>query len=246
MIGSSEIRKLEIKEICQIIKEKYDDLRYKGILLCEGEGNSLDAKLYSKVYPFLLVIPVGGWTDVTKLLKSIRKRNEGKMVYGLIDRDSNSKRKIKELRVIEGVYCTKLPFIENIICTPEIIKILCKHLGIDYRKTIKSINQILLSAIASKIKDSFPVNVGLSKDELVESVSVSIRKENGTIIEKTVNASSCLYAYRDKSIANLVASGLCINGRQEYYNFIGKLLDDVSVATDIVKVAKSYLPVIGE
>lgn len=244
-MSSSEVRKLEIKEICQIIKEKYDKEKYNGILLCEGEINSLDAKLYSKVYPSLLVIPVGGWTDVTKLLRSIRKRNEGIEVYGLIDRDSSSKRKIKEIRINEGVYCTKLPFIENIICTPEIIKILCKHLDLDYRKTIKSIDQVLLSAIANKIKDAFPVNVGLTRDEAIESVSVLIKKEDGTIIEKTVNASSCLYAYRDKSVANIVAAGLYINGRQEYYNFIGKLLDDENIATHIVKVARSYLPVIG-
>ena len=143
------------------------------------------------------------------------------------------------------MYCTKLPFIENIICTPEIIKILCKHLDLDYRKTIKSINQILLSAIAGKIKDAFPVNVGLAREENIESVSVAIKKENGSVIEKTVNACSCLYAYRDKSIANIVAAGLYINGRQEYYNFIGKLLDDANIATDIVKVARFYLPVIG-
>ena len=245
MIGSAEVRKLAIKEICQISDEKYDEEKYYGILLCEGEMNSLDAKLYSKVYPALLVIPVGGWTDVTKLLRSIRKRNEGIEVFGLIDRDSNSKRKIKELRVNEGVYCTKLPFIENIICTPEIVKILCKHLDLDYRKTIKSINQILLSAIANKIKDAFPVNVGLTRDETIESVSVSIKKEDETTIEKTVNASSCLYAYRDKSVANIVAAGLYINGRQEYYNFIGKLLDDANIAPNIVKVARFYLPVIG-
>ena len=130
MIGSAEVRKLAIKEICQIIDEKYDEEKYYGILLCEGEMNSLDAKPYSKAYPALLVIPVGGWTDVTKLLRSIRKRNEGIEVFGLIDRDSNSKRKIKELRVNEGVYCTKLPFIESIICTPEIVKILC-NVGTD-------------------------------------------------------------------------------------------------------------------
>ena len=101
-----------------------------------------------------------------------------------------------------------------------------------------------VETLANKIKDAFPVNVGLTRDETIESVSVSIKKEDETTIEKTVNASSCLYAYRDKSVANIVAAGLYINGRQEYYNFIGKLLDDANIAPNIVKVARFYLPVI--
>lgn len=245
MLGSSEIKKLEIKEACRLIKEKYDKEKYVGVLLCEGEMNSLDVKLYSKVYPYLLVIPLGGWTDVAKLLRSIQKRNEDIKIFGLIDRDSNSKMKIKKLRQNENIYCTKLPFIENVICNPEIIKVICEYKGIDYKKTIKSVNQMLLSAIANKIKDAFPVNVGLTRDELIESVSIIIKKENGEVIEKTVNASSCLYSYRDKAVANIVAGALSINGRQEYYTFISDLLEDENVGSRIVKVARAYLPNIG-
>lgn len=138
MLGSSEIKKLEIKEACRLIKEKYDKEKYVGVLLCEGEMNSLDVKLYSKVYPYLLVIPLGGWTDVAKLLRSIQKRNEDIKIFGLIDRDSNSKMKIKKLRQNENIYCTKLPFIENVICNPEIIKVICEYKGIDYNKICES------------------------------------------------------------------------------------------------------------
>lgn len=111
--------------------------------------------------------------------------------------------------------------------------------------TIKFVNQMLLSAIANKIKDAFPVNVGLTRDELIESVSIIIKKENGEVIEKTVNASSCLYSYRDKAVANIVAGALSINGRQEYYTFISDLLEDENVGSRIVKVARAYLPNIG-
>lgn len=244
MIGSSELKKLEIKEICKIIQNRYDEKKYYGVLLCEGELTSLDVKLYSKVYPYLLVIPIGGWTDVAKLLRSIQKRNEETRVFGLIDRDSNSKAKVKKLKECDNIYCTKLPFIENIICAPEIIKLICEYQNIDYKKTIKKINQLLLSAIANKIKDSFPVNVGITRDELIESVSISIKKENGEIIEKTVNAGSCLYSYRDKTVANVVAGALSINGRQEYYNFISKMLDDENISSKVIKVARAYLPTI--
>lgn len=246
MMGSSEVRKLEIKQICKLLEEKYDKTLYTGVLLCEGDENSIDVKLYSKVYPQLFVIPVGGWSDVLKLVHSIEKRNEGVKVFGLIDRDASTKKRIKNLREENKVYCTKLPFIENVICTPEMIKVLCKYRNLEYKKTIKNINETIMNVLSSKIRESLPINVYIPDNECIESVSIVIIRSKGQIVEKTVNAGSCLYTYRDKTIANIVAIAIGLRNRQDYYTYIETLLDDSNVSSDIVKVTKNYLPNVGK
>ena len=59
----SESQQREIKRITVRILEKFDKEFYDGVLLCEGSENSIDIKLYSKVYLDLLVIPAGGCTE---------------------------------------------------------------------------------------------------------------------------------------------------------------------------------------
>lgn len=239
----SEARRLEIKRICECISSKYDSKVHLGVLLCEGEENSIDVKLYSKVYPYLLVIPSGGCSDIIKMIHSVRKKNEEISILGLIDRDANSKKEIRKLEE-ESIYCTKLPFIENIICTPEVIKIFSRRLNIDYDQTIKKINEEVLKLFAQKLKDVFPVNVSISYDDLIDNVFFSIKKKNGITLEKTVSESNILYRYRDKMIANVVAYALGLNGRQSYYEFVKDMLEDIEVSHKLIKVTRAYLPMI--
>ena len=241
---SSEIRGLEIKQICKFIDENYNSSIHAGVLLCEGNENSIDVKLYSKVYPYLFVLPIGGCTDVINLIHSIRKRNEEVLIVGLIDRDSNSKEEIKHLQKDKGVYCTKLPFIENIICTPEIIKILCRYLNMDYKKTIKQIEESLMKSWINKLKDHFPVNVSISRDDLIESAFISIKKKDGGTVEKTIIEANILYTYRDKTIASIVADAFMLKGRPAYYNFIAEMLEESLVSHDILMATRAYLPMI--
>lgn len=241
---SSEVRKIEIRQICKMIDENYDPSNHIAVLMCEGNENSIDVKLYSKIYPYFYIIPSGGCSDITKLIHSIRKRNDDKLVLGLIDRDANSKKEIRILEKEKEIYCTKLPFIENVICTPEVIKVLCRYLNLDYKQTIKSIKESLMKAWINKLKDAFPMNVSISRDDLIESASISIKKKDGTIVEKTIDESNILYRYRDKAIASIVADSLMLKGRQAYYEFIKEKLDDPLISHDLLKAMKNYLPTI--
>lgn len=244
MAISSEVRRQEIEKICLWIDEKYNSSIHEGVLLCEGDRNSIDVKLYSKVYPYLLVVPAGGCTDIEKLISGVRRKNPTLKIFGLIDRDAHSKRELRKLQQGKKIYSTKLPFIENVICTPEVIKIICQYLNLDYKKIIKEINEGVLKALTNKIKNSLPVNVSISADDLIESISFSIKLKTGAVVEKTINERSSLYSYRDKTIANLVAEAFDLNGRQGYYQFIEKLLKKPEVEHDLLKAVRAYLPMI--
>ncbi len=244
MLCSSEIRREEVERICFKIREEYKTSKHIGVLLCEGDENSIDVKLYSKVYYYFLVIPSGGYTDIIKILPSVQKRMEGISIFGLIDRDANSKEEIKTLRKEKNVYCTKLPFIENIICTPEVIKIICAYLGMDYKVVIKEIKEKLMHMLSKKLKDTLPINMCIPINDLISNISFSIEKNDGTILKKTVSETSILYSYRDKVVASVVADAFKLKGRQRYYEFIAEMLNEPCVSIDIIKVTSAYLPMI--
>ena len=237
--------KRDVDQICEYIEEFFDEVNHMGVLLCEGDDNSLDVKLYGAVYPYLLVIPAGGFADIKKLLPWLKNRINVP-AYGLIDRDGISKKEINVLQNTKQVYCTKLPFLENIICTPEMIKIGARYLKLDYRKTLKNITENAMSSLSRKIKDALPVNISVSRDDIVESVRIVIVKDDGCIMEKTVSEANVLYTYRDKTIASHVSEAFGLHGRQDYYAFIITLLEDSVTSTDVINVARSYLPMIGE
>ena len=236
--------KRDVDQLCAYIEEHFDEEKQLGVLLCEGDDNSLDAKLYGAVYPYLLVIPTGGFADIKKLLPCVKNRIEVP-AYGLIDRDGIAKKEINELKTNRQVYCTKLPFLENIICTPEMIKIGARYLKLDYRKVLKAVRENAMTSLSRKIKDTLPVNMSVSRDDVVESVQIVIVKSDGCTMEKTVNEANVLYTYRDKTIASEVSEAFGLHGRQDYYDFIEKLLEDSVEANDVIKVARSYLPMIG-
>ncbi len=245
MSKSHASMKRNLDQLCSYVEENYDEDSYVGVLLCEGDDNSLDAKLYGAVYPYLLVIPTGGFADIKKLLPCLKNRIDYP-AYGLIDRDGISKKEIQELQKNKQVYCTKLPFLENIICTPEMMKIGARYLEADYRQALKRVRENAMSSLSRKIKDTLPLNISVSQDDVVESIQVVIVKDDGCIMEKTVSSANVLYTYRDKTIASYVAEAFGLHGRQDYYAFISRMLEDSSTCNDVVNVARSYLPMIGE
>ena len=83
-----------------------------------------------------------------------------------------------------------------------------------------------------------------SLDELIESISFSIKKKDGSIVQKTVNESSSLYSYKDKAIASIVADAFMLKGRHTYYDFIAKMLEEPHVSHDLLIATRAYLPMI--
>lgn len=240
MPNEEQMRK--VKEIVAYALNVLDStIQYEGILLCEGTFTSVDVRLYQKVYPSLLVIPIGGCSDIIKLFVPIKKRMCGYSTFGLIDRDALSKSEVRRLRKM-GIYCTKLPFIENIISAPEIIRILCKEKGCDYEESTFKIRAKLLHILSRKLRDALPINIPIGENEPITSITIRIKKCDGTFVEKTVDENNIIYSYRDKAVANETADVLRIVGRKKYYDFFIKSLENPEISEKIVHCASAYLP----
>lgn len=234
--------KMQAKEIASYAAEIIEqDRSKKGILLCEGTQNSMDVYLYSAIYESLVVVPVGGCSDIRKLMPFMRKYSEYK-TFGIVDRDNNSKRKIREMQKVNQIYSTKLPFIENIICCPEVLKIITKNSGLSYAEIIKEVRSGLASILVEKLSLLNPFNVDLPYDKEVQFVSITI-VAGDNMVQKTIDLSNVMYTFRDKAIVGKVADAMGFHGREAYYSFLKKELSTNKREKLLFAMAK-YLPVI--
>ncbi|MBQ9313554.1 MAG: hypothetical protein IJ220_00905 [Clostridia bacterium] len=220
----------------EIIKK--DKSKY-AVLLCEGTEDSMDVYIYSKIYPEFIVIPSNGCTDVMRLMPFMRKYFEYK-TFGLIDRDNCSKRRIRSLQKHENIYCTKLPFIENIICCPEVIKIIAGESGKDSSEVLRRVRNGLASILVDKMSLLNPFNIDLPEDKEVQIVSISIVTRSRTV-HKTIDLANVMYTFRDKAIVSQVADAMDFRGRENYYSFLKEQIEGTKSEKILQAIAK-YLP----
>lgn len=231
-------RAIELAEEIDIIIKR--DKSKKAVLLCEGTLTSIDYMIYKEIYPGFIVIPSDGCTDIKKLMPYMKKYCEYK-TFGLIDRDNNSKKQIRAMARESDIYCTKLPFIENIICCPEVLKILSKIRQRDYGDVIGKVRETLASLLAEKLSLLNPFNVDLPKDCEVELVSIMIVTKN-SMIQKNIDLSNIMYTFRDKAIVGAVVDALDLNSKEAYFKFFENALNGEYREQLLFAVAK-YLPV---
>ena len=225
------------------IDEVKKENRKIGILLCEGDENSIDKAVYEIVYPDLLVVPVGGCSNVTRLLPRLKETLGyfDMYAYAIIDRDALSKKETKNLLSKKGIYTTKLPFIENVICSPEVISIICSREGLDYHTTLEKIQKELMKILWQKLKEALPINLGIETNEQIKylQIGASTRKKS---INKVVVQSSILYSYRDKVITTIVGTHIGLRGKKAYYNYMFDMISDIEFKDALARAFATYLP----
>jgi len=215
-----------------------------GILLCEGNYDSIDFAVYSLAYPELLVVPCEGCTVVTKMVSKVLWRLKGKTeakVFAIIDRDDLTKKRIRALEK-QGIFCTRLPFIENIICCPEVLKILCNIYEKNYISVRNRISSGLLERLQNRIKQYLPINMDCSAWERSASVTIVYSDASGNVKkEKTVTRDNIFYVFRSKETVSQTASALGLTDRDRYYEAIKEQLNG-EYGTELLLAMMKYLP----
>ncbi len=243
MAGSKLHSSSLTKEIAEkAIKRIQEDPFVTGILLCEGDESSIDKAVYSAIFEDLYVFPVGSCETVKNILPRVRKRllAYGVHTFGIIDRDALSKIEMRQLLKCIGVTTTKLPFIENMICTPEMIRVICQKKGFSFEEKLHKIQITLMRVLWQKLKEALPINIGIRKNErLWELMIGATTKKNA--FHKVVTKENILYVFRDKVVVSVVAASLGINGKQAYYNEIKQLLSSEEYKEVTVKNLKKYI-----
>lgn len=96
----------------------------KNVLFCEGDDrNSLDYKIYSKLFKNLNVIPVIGHEEVIKYATAFNKNKSlsSLTAYGIIDGDAWTDEEIESKRK-NNIFTLPFNEIENALCQKEILE----------------------------------------------------------------------------------------------------------------------------
>lgn len=241
--GEVNYRTISKEIVAWALEESTKEDGKLGVLLCEGDENSIDNIVYSLVFPNLLVVPVGGCSTVSRILPKLRMELSLLNLYafGIIDRDALSKKEVKRLFNNKGIYTTKLPFIENIICTPEVLRYVCQYLEIDYYDLLNKVEKELLKILWQKLKEALPINLGIEKNERIIYLKIGASTKRQAI-EKRVDRESILYSYRDKIITTIIGTHIGLQGRKAYYNFIKDLINMEEYRDPLSKAFAKFIP----
>jgi len=241
--GEVNYRTISKEIVAWALEESTKEDGKLGVLLCEGDENSIDNIVYSLVFPNLLVVPVGGCSTVSRILPKLRMELSLLNLYafGIIDRDALSKKEVKRLFNNKGIYTTKLPFIENIICTPEVLRYVCQYLEIDYYDLLNKVEKELLKILWQKLKEALPINLGIEKNERIIYLKIGASTKRQAI-EKRVDRESILYSYRDKIITTIIGTHIGLQGKKAYYNFIKDLINMEEYRDPLSKAFAKFIP----
>jgi len=243
-MSAYRLSKSRVRTIIDYVLDKIDeDKRKVGVLVCEGDESSIDFAVYRAIFPELVILPVGGCGAVVNIIKKIKKELAFFDVYafGITDRDALSKGEIKQLYDEHGIYTTKIPFIENIICCPNVLSYVCEDLGLDSEVIIGKVQKCLMLTLWRKMKETLPINLGILRDEEIEQLRFGASTEEKTI-EKLVDSENILYAYRSKRIVAIVANELHMRNAKEYYEKIKQMLADKRYRSKLVRAMACYVP----
>ena len=93
------------------------------ILFVEGEADSLDVKLYSRLFSNASVVPIGGCEDVIKAVHGLQSTNSAHRVqaFGLIDRDNRENDEVERLSR-QNVYALNVYSVESLYYCSDAIQ----------------------------------------------------------------------------------------------------------------------------
>lgn len=147
-----EDKSLGIKHILEIIGSR------EPIIYIEGDYQSIDYKIYSKIFKEFKIIPVASCTEVIKICKSIHRCNlnyNGK-IYGIIDNDFKSDAAISKYKN-DNIYTLPCSEIENLLFHPLILE-----------HVLKKNNSAENNAIISKLKKVIIEDMKTNREEIIK------------------------------------------------------------------------------
>ena len=127
-----------------------------SIILCEGDINSLDYQIYSKLFANKKVIPCGS-NSILKVKEEKLKGHEN--VCAITDRDVLSSSDIEDL-LKEDIYTLKVRAIENVLVIDLVLNYICKKENIKEFETVtNNIKHILFNKYGKRLNKQFEFNI---------------------------------------------------------------------------------------
>lgn len=127
----------------------------KPVLFIEGDAvHSIDAKLYTLVWPEFTVRPLG---SCNKVIETTRSFNDLKPMhhldsYGIVDRDRRSGEEVGYLRG-KRIFVPDVAEVENIFLLEEVIKVMARHRGKDADRVFARVKHQVMATFARRFDE---------------------------------------------------------------------------------------------
>ena len=129
-----------------------DKLALYSTILCEGNSNSLDYKIYKKIFPNKQIIPCGA-NSILKIKEY--KHEKFNNVCAITDKDKLNMVEIDELEK-HHIFCLRVRAIENLMVSDEALKNICDEMKVaNYFEKIDNIKTVLFNKYGAKLNKEF-------------------------------------------------------------------------------------------
>lgn len=216
----------------------------KPVIFIEGENGSFDVSLYRSLFKEFLIIPVGSCSQVIQSVKVLKESGQFHHLstHGIVDRDRRNEREIASLNKA-GVFVLSVAEVENLFCTPEILKLVAKKLALDEEEklnesiafsfdklndeidnqiSLKTINEVKFQLNLFDDKSKGPANIKAELSRLsgainVDELYITIQNEFKKTVEEK-DYIGLLKLYNRKSLSSQLSGiyGLSGGGLPEY------------------------------
>jgi ABC-type cobalamin/Fe3+-siderophores transport system ATPase subunit len=232
----------------------------RKILLVEGKEQSLDAPLYSLLFPQISVIPKEDCREVEHSVRGLRGAPEMHWIdaWGLVDNDQRSQEDIARLRSV-GVWALSHYSVEALYYHPKILARIAERqahvTGSDPSALVKSAvdnaiaatkaqkDHLVTSAVLRSARDKILTSLPRREDiigggSVKAEVDISFLRTqeearfDALIIAADWDGLLTRYPLRESSAFDRIVSGLKIADRDTYRASVLKLLQDDAAAVD--------------
>lgn len=151
----------------------------KPILFCEGELNSLDYLVYSRVYPDYTVIPLGSCEHVihaTRSFESVPLLHNYRVI-GIVDRDQRTVQEIESLEA-HSVKVLQYSEIENLFLAPSVLGLIATELRLKSEEIVNGVIHSILMHI-EKNQEQLILDIAASRFERIVN-RCSLNRRNRT------------------------------------------------------------------
>lgn len=230
----------------------------RKIIFVEGAAHSLDAPLYSLLYPQVSVIPKESCRDVEQAVKGLRDAKEMHWVaaWGIVDNDQREANDIARLKQA-GVWALSHYSVESLYFHPSIVaKIAARQAQVVGKEAVKLACEAIVAGVAAaksqrdhlvgsavhrlvrrKILGSLPSkkDVQTSTTVKVEADVQSLRASEEARFDKLIvdldwDGLLTHYPLRESSAFDRIVDGLLLKDRATYQAAVLKLLQDDNAA----------------
>jgi ABC-type multidrug transport system ATPase subunit len=159
------------------------------VLFTEGEKNSLDREIYSRIYPGRKIVPKGGWEKCVEAVRALRENPNFHWLdaVAIIDADGRDR---AEAALLEGagVYALQCATVENLLLIPQIILSVANVLhmseggdaaGVRFAKA----EEVLTAIISAEADDIVSRRVMWRANRKLADQKISLQQIRGGIAE---------------------------------------------------------------